>query len=136
MQYLKIKLPYRRLRHTLAAPFIISVMIPMMIMDLWVEIYHRIAFPLYGIPCVERKKYVKVVDRGRLKYLRGFQKFNCMYCGYANGIIGYWVEIAGRTEKYFCGIQHEKDPNFIPPAHHKNFARYDDKKDFEEKYLD
>ena len=35
------------------------LLIPMLIMDLFIEIYHRIAFPLCSIPLVKRKDYIK-----------------------------------------------------------------------------
>ena len=123
-----------RTRHILASPFIASVVIPLVFTDVWFEVYHHVCFPLYGIKMVDRKKYIKI-DRHRLKYLKPIQKVNCAYCGYANGLVNYWVKIAGETEKYWCGIKHEKDSNFIPPKHHWEFAEYDDEKEFEKKYL-
>jgi hypothetical protein len=42
----------------------------------------------------------------------------------------YWVKIAGETEKYWCGLQHEEGDGFVPPKHHKDFAEYGDKKEF------
>jgi hypothetical protein len=53
-----------------------------------------------------------------------------MYCGYANGLLHYASAIAGETEKYFCGIKHQSDPNFIEPPHHKNFVKYGDEEAF------
>jgi len=110
------------LRHALTAPFIFGAVVPIAILDLFIEIYHRFCFPFYRIPYVKRKNYVKV-DRHKLSYLRLGQKINCIYCGYANGVMQYWVKILGETEKYFCSIQHEKDPDFIQPEHHKEFFR-------------
>lgn len=60
------------------------------------------------------------------------EKVNCMYCGYVNGLYAYAVQIAGETEKYWCGIKHDKDPNFVPPEHHKEFIEYGDKKAYRE----
>ena len=131
MRYLKN--PNRHLRHILALPFISILIIPMIIMDISVEIYHRICFPLCGIPCIKRRKYIQI-DRHKLKYLNLIQKLYCMFCGYANGIANYWVEIAGETEHYWCGIKHRENPNFVEPTYHKDFAEYDDEKDFNEKY--
>ena len=34
------------------------------------------------------------------------EKFNCVYCGYANGLIEYVREIAARTEQYWCPVKH------------------------------
>lgn len=131
---LYLKNPFRTLKHIIVIPLISSVVIPLIICDIWGEIYHRICFPLCRIPYVKRKNYIKLIDRAKLQYLNLFQKIYCVYCGYANGVIQYWAEIAGRTERYWCGIQHEKEPHFIPPAHHKNFSKYGDEEEFKKKY--
>jgi len=126
--------PRRILRHTLGAPFIFSVLTPIVILDLWIEIYHRVCFPLYSLPYISRKKYIKI-DRHKLKYLTLNQKLNCLYCGYANGVIAFWVQIAAETEKYWCGIMHNTgDDDFITPEHHAAFAKYADEEDFKNKY--
>jgi hypothetical protein len=59
-----------------------------------------------------------------------------MYCGYVNGVLLYLKEMAGRTEKYWCGIMHQNKPGFKPQEDQKekDFAIYGDKKDFLEKY--
>ena len=49
------------------------------------------------------------------------KKFNCSYCGYANGVLHYASVIAGRTEQYWCGVKHEKRNGFVEPHHHENF---------------
>jgi hypothetical protein len=46
------------------------------------------------------------MDRGQLNYLNWIEALNCLYCGYANGLIGYVREIASRTEQYWCPIKH------------------------------
>lgn len=125
--------PERLAKHTVSAPFIFSVFIPVIIADIWIEIYHRICFELYGIEYVERSTYVKI-DRQKLSYLNPLQKVFCMYCGYVNGVFAYWVEIAARTEKYWCGIQHKKAEGYRSPNHHKDFVQYDDERAFIEAY--
>ena len=99
-------------------PFII-------ILDIIVEIYHHSCFPIYGIEKVRRRDYIRIIDRGKLKYLTPFQKLGCMYCGYVNGSAAYLVEIAGRTEKYWCGIMHEKKTGMKIHNHHikNNFIK-------------
>lgn len=118
-------------RHTLSIPFIYMMVVPVIILDVMLEIYHRVAFVLYGLTYVERGRYIKI-DRHKLRYLSLVQKMNCMYCGYVNGFFAYAVEVAGRTEKYWCGIQHAKDPHFKAPVHHTDFLPYGDKDAFEE----
>lgn len=123
----------RKIRHFLSAPVIWSMIIPLVILDVFLEIYHRICFPLYGIKIVNRKNYIKI-DRYKLKYLKWYDKINCAYCGYANGLINYAQKIAAETEKYWCGIKHEKTKNFVEPPHHKEFLNYGDEKSFKRKY--
>lgn len=131
MRYLKTS--GRLLRHLISIPFILVLIIPIVIMDICLEIYHRICFFLYGISYVKRGKYVQI-DRHKLKYLNWYQKIFCLYCGYVNGITNYWVKIAGETERYWCGIKHKENPDFVAPKHHKDFAKYDDEAGFNEKY--
>lgn len=131
MLYLKDK--YQNVKNVIIGPVIFSLIIPLLILDIWGEIYHRICFPLYKMPYVKRKKYIKI-DRHKLSYLDFWQKFYCVYCGYANGVINYWSEIAGKTELYWCGIKHKEGGDFIPPKHHDNFVEYGDKEEFKKKY--
>ena len=116
---------HRFVWHLLSMPVIYSMTIPLVILDLWIEIYHRICFAAYGIPYVKRGKYIRV-DRQKLRYLSFLEKLNCMYCGYANGLLHYSLIIAGETEKYWCGIKHKPDSDFCEPEHHKEFIAYGD----------
>ncbi len=115
--------------HLLTVPFIWLVLIPVALLDLFMEIYHRICFPIYGLPLVQRSKYI-IFDRYKLNYLSFLDKLNCTYCAYVNGVLPYLSEIAAETEKYWCGIKHERY-NGIVPAHHKDFLNYADKESFE-----
>ena len=56
---------------------------------------------------VRRADYV-ALDRHKLSYLNAIEKLNCLYCGYANGVIAYAREIASRTEQYWCPIKHAR----------------------------
>lgn len=122
--------------HLISAPFIWLPLIALLILDIMVEIYHQICFPIYGIERVKRSQYVQVMDRNRLQYLDPLEKIGCMYCGYANGVLLYFKEIAGRTEKYWCGIMHQAKPGFKVQAHQvkADFATYGDQADFDRKY--
>lgn len=121
-------------RHLLNMPFIWILIIPMIILDIFVELYHQVGFRLCSIPLVKRSNYIKM-DRQRLKYLSLVDKMGCAYCGYANGLAGYFLEIAARTEKYWCGIKHKKSKDFIEPEHHKDFVEYGDEAAYRKKYL-
>ncbi len=121
----------RFVRHFISAPFIYGMIIPIVLFDICMEIYHRVCFPLYGLSYVSRGTYV-TVDRHKLAYLNPLEKFNCMYCGYVNGLFQYAAAIAGATERYWCGIQHAKKPGFRPPNYHDDFLPYDDEKAYHE----
>jgi hypothetical protein len=129
MDHLKAK-GHQHIRHIIAAPFIYLLIIPIVFFDMFISIYHAVCFPLYRIPKVKRSQYVKI-DRYKLPYLKWWQKINCAYCEYANGLVHYAVRIGGDTEKYWCGIQHEKSKNFIPPEHQKDFIPYGDEEAYE-----
>lgn len=115
----------RFFRYLASAPFIYSMIIPLVLLDVWIEVYHRVTFYFYGIPYIIRKNYVRV-DRHKLQYLSLFEKINCIYCGYANGLINYARVVAGETEKYWCGIKHKPGDGFVEPEHHADFIPYGD----------
>jgi hypothetical protein len=91
----------------LSAPIIYSVALPFALLDLWVTLYQWVCFPIYGIEKVRRRDHI-VIDRHNLAYLNAIQKFNCVYCGYGNGVASYVREVAARTEKYWCPIKHAR----------------------------
>lgn len=103
-------LPWLRastLRSILSVPFIYSMVIPLAFLDLTITMYQHICFRLYRISRVDRSRYI-VMDRHQLQYLNGIEKFNCVYCGYGNGVIAYAREVVARTEQYWCPIKHAR----------------------------
>ncbi len=121
------------MQELISLPIIWSIVVPLVIFDLWIEIYHRSCFLLYGIKYIKRSDHIRI-DRHKLKYLTWYEKIGCAYCGYGNGLMSYWTVIAGETEKYWCGIMHDKYAGFKPPEHHKNFVKYGDEEAFNERY--
>lgn len=105
----------------LTAPFIYSLIIPFVLLDLFVWVYQTVCFPVYHIPKVRRGDYL-VFDRVKLGYLNGIQKLNCAYCSYGNGIIAYASEVAARTEQYWCPIKHAEKVK----GRHKRYALFVD----------
>ncbi len=110
----------------LSAPVIYSLILPVALLDLVVTVFQRICFPIYGIPVVPRADFV-VIDRHHLAYLNAIERFNCAYCGYANGVIAYAREVAGRTEAYWCPIKHTRKP-WAPHRGYYEFLDYGDGK--------
>ena len=93
--------------YIITSPIIYGVIVPLVILDAAVFIYQQICFRVYGIPIVSRSAYI-IIDRHHLVYLNGIEKFNCMYCGYGNGLIEHIREVFARTEQYWCPIKHAK----------------------------
>ncbi|MGQ3080819.1 hypothetical protein [Sphingopyxis sp. C-1] len=89
----------------ITAPVIYSMLLPLVLLDIWISVYQAICFRAYGIARVERRDYI-AFDRGRLAYLNWVEALNCAYCAYANGVIAYAREIGSRTEQYWCPIKH------------------------------
>lgn len=79
-------------RNILSAPFIYSMIVPAVVLDLFLTMFQYTAFPLYGIERVKRSDHI-VFDRRYLGYLNWIQKVNCLYCSYVNGLFAYASEI-------------------------------------------
>jgi len=110
----------------ISLPFIWMMIIPIVLIDVFVSIYQFICFPLYKIPKVKRKNYV-IIDRYKLAYLDRFQKVNCWYCEYFNGVVAYVREIAARTEQFWCPIKHSK----LIKDRHSRYSKFFDYGDYE-----
>src|SRR3954466_6578550 len=66
-----------KLAAVITVPVIYSVLVPIILMDLFITIYQNICFRVYQIPLVKRSEYV-VMDRKYLAYLNLVQKINCI----------------------------------------------------------
>ena len=121
-------------RHALSLPFIYMMIFPAVILDIFLTIYHAVAFPLYKIPKVKRSDYI-IYDRKFLDYLNVIQKVHCLYCSYVNGLFAYAVEIAARTERYWCPIKAASKMN-TPHTWYKDFADYGNPQEWNEKFND
>lgn len=115
-----------RLPVVLTAPLIYAGWLPFALMDLFVTLYQWVCFPVYRIPRVRRRDYV-VFDRADLPYLNLIEKFNCLYCSYANGVAAYAREVSARTEQYWCPIKHARHVR----AAHERYPRFFDHGDAE-----
>ena len=94
-----------RPQNYLTAPIIYGMIVPLVFADLCVSFYQATCFPIYKIAKVKRRDYI-VYDHQYLAYLNFYEKFHCLYCSYASGLLGYAREIIARTEMYFCPIKH------------------------------
>ncbi|MBP6921079.1 hypothetical protein KBB89_00840 [Candidatus Gracilibacteria bacterium] len=95
-----------------------SCIIPLVILDGFLWQFQNIYFRIMEIPLIQRRKYV-ILDRYKLGKLTFSQKFNCFYCEYANGIVGYAKAVVNQMELYSCAIKHELNP--LGQEHQKDF---------------
>jgi len=121
-----------QIRHLLSAPFIYSMIIPSIILDLFLFMFQQICFRLYDIPFVKRSDYFDY-DRKHLDYLNIIQKFNCLFCSYVNWLFSYATEVWWRTEKYWCPIKHANKNKWTHDWQHC-FADYGDPDWFKEAF--
>lgn len=112
-------------------PIIYGMAVPLALFDLCLVLYQALCFPIYRIAKVRRADYI-VFDRHHLGYLNFFERLNCEYCAYANGLFAYATEIAARTEQYFCPIKHARK---VLGGHNRyaRFLDYGDATDFRER---
>ena len=115
----------------LVTPVIYALIVPIVLLDLATMAYQAICFPVYGIPKVRRRDYL-VFDRHHLAYLNAVEKLNCAYCSYANGVAGFFREVAARTEVYWCPIKHARRV-LGPHPHYQGFADFGDAEGFRAK---
>lgn len=118
-----------RPQNLITGPVIYSMIVPLLVLDMFVTLYQAICFPIYRIARVRRASYI-VLDRQHLEYLNFIEKFHCNYCAYASGLIAYVYEIVARTEQYFCPIKHARR---ILGAHSRypRFLDYGEAADYE-----
>lgn len=67
-----------------------------------VALYQWVLRPLLGIPRVRWADHV-IIGPDRLVGMSGFDKFNCMFCGYANGL----TTMANREMDHIAALQGE-----------------------------
>jgi hypothetical protein len=117
-------------RILLTAPVIYSVLIPILLLDIFVIAYEAICFPIYKIPRVRRRDFL-MFDRHHLAYLNTIEKINCAYCSYANGAISFAREASARTEVYWCPIKHARRI-LGPHPYYRDFADFGDAEAYRE----
>ena len=122
------------LRNVLSAPFIYSMFVPLLLLDLSIILYQLTCFKLYRIRKVERSRYV-VIDRYKLVHLNSMERLNCVFCGYANGVLAYAREVAARTEQYWCPIKHARKVIGRHSRYH-DFIDFGDATDYHERLAD
>ncbi|MEW8014819.1 MAG: hypothetical protein AB2807_08555 [Candidatus Sedimenticola endophacoides] len=120
-----------RIEDLVAAPFIYVMAVPVALLDLFLWLYQSVVFGIYRIPRVRRGDFV-IIDRHQLAYLNGIEKFNCVFCGYANGVFGWARQIAARSEQYWCPIKHARRVA-SPHGRYPRFFEYGDGEGFRQR---
>ena len=118
-----------RPQNLITGPIIYSMIIPLVILDLFVSFYQATCFPIYKVARVRRADYI-VFDRQHLEYLNWIEKFHCTYCAYGSGLVAYVSAIIGRTEQYFCPIKHARKIVGSHPQYGR-FLNYGEAEDYE-----
>lgn len=120
-----------RPQNLITGPIIYSMIIPLLIADVFITFFQFTCFPIYGIKKVRRSDYI-IYDRQQLNYLNFIEKFHCTYCAYGTGMIAYISEIVARTEQYFCPIKHARK---VLGAHsrYSRFIEYGDAENYQER---
>ena len=108
----------------LSSPFVCGLIIPLVLLDISVSLFQAVCFPAFDIQKVRRSDYL-VFDHRNLAYLNALEKLNCAYCSYANGIIAFFREVAGRAEQHWCPIKHARRILAAHP-HYAEFVDYGD----------
>jgi hypothetical protein len=117
-----------RPQQLLTAPIIYGLIIPLLFLDICITLYQMTCFPIFRIAKARRSDYI-VFDHQHLAYLNIFEKFHCLYCSYANGLLAYAREIAARTEQFFCPIKHARKI-LGAHTHYSQFLDYGEAEDF------
>lgn len=97
---------------------IYSMVIPVVLLDLWISVYQFVYFNINGIPMIKKSDYISF-ERWDLKRLNILQKINCFYCEYVNGVLAWAKGVGIQTEVYSCAIKHTHLKK--PKEHEKDF---------------
>lgn len=119
------------LLHFLGAPVIYGMLVPVVLFDIILFVYQQTVFRIFKFKFIKRSDYI-LFDHHYLGYLNAFEKLNCLYCSYVNGLMLYASALAGRTEFYFCPIKHAKKVAYEHNLYEKFFA-YGDEENYQEK---
>ena len=113
----------------ITGPIIYSMIVPLVILDVFVSFYQATCFPIYRITRLRRGDFI-IFDRQQLEYLNFIEKFHCTYCAYASRLVSYVSAIIGKTEEYFCPIKHARRI-LGSHARYNRFLDYGDAADYE-----
>jgi len=131
MKHLWVWLREVPLIQLMTAPVIYGMVIPAVILDVFLFVYVRVVAPVFKLKFAKRRDFI-VFDRHYLGYLNFFEKLNCVYCSYFNGLMFYAGSVAQTTELYFCPIKHAKRVAY-GEEHFSKYLGYGDAENYHEK---
>lgn len=93
--------PKRFFVHILVLPFALAMIIPFLLFDFCISLYHRIAFGICGMKRVKRKPNFKI-DQQKIALLDRKERFFAVLILYASGVISYSKKIIAESDQYWC----------------------------------
>lgn len=94
------------LKFLIVSPVTYLMIFPAVFLHFSISVYQLFVFKILGIPYIDSKDFF-IYDRQFMKKLNLFEKINCYYCSYYNNLFAYCVEIAARTERFWCPLKYE-----------------------------
>lgn len=95
------KRPKRFFVHIFVLPLALAMIVPFVIFDLCISIYHRLAFTICGMKRVNRKANFKL-DQRKIALLDKKERFFALLILYAGGVVNYAKKIITESENYWC----------------------------------
>lgn len=92
------------IRHIFVMPFAVAFLLPVMVFDMCLSLFHRIIFGICGMKKVNRKSHFKV-DQMKIAQLSKMQRFYAIYLLYLKGIMSFGLKIAQESEQYWCHVR-------------------------------
>lgn len=88
-------------RHIFVFPFAIAMLPVLLMFDLCISLYHRIAFGICKMKRVNRASHFKL-DQMKIAQLGRMQRFFSIYIYYAKGLMSYAGKIVSESDQYWC----------------------------------
>ena len=94
-------------RHIIVLPFAVVFLVPLVVFDISLSLFHRIVFGICKMKKVNRKTHFKV-DQMKIAQLSKMQRFFAIYILYLRGIMNFGAKIAQECEYYWCQVRPTK----------------------------
>ena len=88
-------------RHIFVLPFALVMLVPLLIFDFCLSVFHRIVFALCKMKRVNRAAHFKL-DQMKIAQLGKLSRLFAIYIYYARGLMSYAGKIAAECDQYWC----------------------------------